>query len=186
MDQLNNQDLERNFRDREQTRTALARKLETLETRMRDNVEQVKESVRRSTDLRYHVDNRPWTMLGLSVVVGVVAARLLIPERRSFVGRSRYEVEDLLRRGSDSTRKSLQALAENIDLDQYAQHWGVIKKAALGVLASVAGQFARQVVPSILSQIDNFAKEKNLSDSTDRVQEASDRFNDRIRTSSIQ
>src|SRR5512132_4107431 len=99
MDQLNSQDLERNFRDREQTRTALARKLETLETRMRDNIEQVKESVRRSTDLRYHVDQRPWTMVGLSVALGVVAARLLIPQRQSFVQRSRSEVEDLISKG---------------------------------------------------------------------------------------
>ena len=140
MDQLNDQNLERNVQDREQTRTALARKLETLETRMRDNIEQVKESVRRSTDLRYQVDKRPWTMVGLSVAFGVIAGRLLISQRRSFARRSGSELEDLIQKGSESTRRSFQSLAENINLDQYAQHWSVIKKASLGVLASLAGE----------------------------------------------
>jgi ElaB/YqjD/DUF883 family membrane-anchored ribosome-binding protein len=180
MDQLNNQDLERNFRDREQTRTALARKLETLETRMRDNIEQVKESVRRSTDLRYHVDKRPWTMIGLSIALGVVAGRLVFPPRQSFAERSRSEVEDLIRKGSETTRKSFQALAENINLDQYAQHWGVIKKASLGVLASLAGEFARQVMPAIMAQLDNYSKNKNFSDYPERVQEATNHANERI------
>lgn len=181
MDQLNNQDLERNFRDREQTRTALAHKLETLETRMRNNIEQVKESVRRSTDLRYHVDKRPWTMVGLSVVLGVVAGRLLIPQRQqSFAERSRSEVEDLIRKGSETTRKSFQALAENINLDQYAQHWGVIKKASLGVLASLAGEFARQVMPAILSQIDSYSKGKTFEDSREKVHEATHQVNNRV------
>ena len=187
MAELDNQDLARNFRDREQTRVALAQKLETLETRMRDNIEQVKESVRRSTDLRYQVERRPWTMIGLSVGLGMIAARLLIPQRQSFVARSRSDVEDLIRRGSDSTRKSLQALAENIDLDQYAQHWGVLKKAALGVLASVASQVVRQVVPTIVSQFESYTKDVNLKDSIDRARDdVSDRINDRVRASSIQ
>ena len=155
---------------------------------MRDNIEQVKESVRRSTDLRYHVDRRPWTMIGLSVGLGMIAARLLMPQRQSFAARSRSDVEDLIRRGSDTTRKSLQSLAENMDLDQYAQHWGVIKKAALGVLASVASQFARQVVPSIVSQFESYSKDRNINvtDSMDRARDASDRVNDRVRSSSIQ
>jgi hypothetical protein len=150
---------------------------------MRDNIEQVKESVRRSTDLRYHVDKRPWTMVGLSVALGVVAARLLIPQRQSFVQRSRSEVEDLISKGSESTRRSLQSLAENINLDQYAQHWGVIKKASLGVFTSLAAQFARQVMPAILSRIDNYSKNKTVEDSIDRVHQASDRIDGRIPSS---
>lgn len=147
---------------------------------MRDNIEQVKESVRRSTDLRYQVDKRPWTMVGLSVVLGVIAGRVLIPQRQSFAGRSRSEVEDLIRKGSESTRKSLQALAENINLDQYAQHWGVIKKASLGVLASLAAEFGRQVMPAILSQIDSYSKGKTFDDSREQVREASHQVSNRV------
>ena len=149
---------------------------------MRDNIEQVKDSVRRSTDLRYQVDKRPWTMVGLSVVVGVVAARLLIPPRRSFAQRSASELENLIQKGSESTRKSFQSLADNINLDQYAQQWSVIKKASLGALVSLAGEFARQVMPALVSQIDSYSKSKTVDDSRESIQQATKQVNDRIQS----
>ena len=182
MDQLKDQDLERNVRDREQTRNALAQKLETLENRMHDNIEQVKDSVRRSTDLRYQVDKRPWTMVGLSVVFGVVAGRLLIPHRRSFAQRSASELEDLIQKGSESTRRSFQSLAENINLDQYAQQWSVIKSASLGVLASLAGEFARQVMPAVVSKIDSYSRSKTVDDFREASQQATKQVNDQVQS----
>ena len=121
MDHVNNQDIERNLQDREQTRKALTQKLETLETRMRDNIEKVKQSVRNSTDLKYQVGKRPWVMFGLSIVLGSVAGRILMGNRRSATVRSRPPVEDNIRKGSDSIWTSIGKLATNMNLDQYSQ-----------------------------------------------------------------
>lgn len=183
MDLINNQDIERNLEDREQTRQALARKLETLETRMRDNIEQVKESVRHSTDLKYHVGKRPWVLFGLSVALGSVAGRMLMGNRQSFSARSRSEVEDLIRKGSDSTRKSFETLAANINLDPYAKHLSVIKNASIGAMTSIAAELARHVVPAILTQIDKYSKSKNFNGTTEKVREADDQIKDRFRSS---
>jgi len=149
---------------------------------MRDSIEQVKESLRRSTDLRYQVDKRPWTMVGLSVAFGVIARHFLIPQRPSFARRSGSEVQDLIQKGSESTRKSVQSLAENINLDQYAQHWSVIKKVSLGVLASLAGEFARQVMPAIVSQIETSSKGLKCDDSREPSRQATNQVNDRVRS----
>ena len=65
MDSLFNQNLE----NREETRAALTHKLESLEVRLREGVENVKEAVKRSTDVPYQVNKRPWQMFGLSVAV---------------------------------------------------------------------------------------------------------------------
>ena len=72
MDPLINQNLE----NREETRAALSHKLESLELRLRESVENVKEAVKRSTDVPYQVSKRPWQMFGLSVAVGCAFGRL--------------------------------------------------------------------------------------------------------------
>lgn len=183
MDHINNQDIERNLKDREQTRKALTQKLVTLETRVHDNIEQVKESVRHSTDLKYQVGKRPWVMFGLSVVLGSVAGRLFMGNRQSLSARSRSEVEDILHKASDAPSKSLKALAENINLDPHGKHFSVIKNASIGAMTSLAVELARRVVPAILTQIDNYSKSKNFNNTTERVREADDQFKDRFRTS---
>ncbi len=183
MDHINNQDLERNLKDREQTRKALAQKLETLETRMHDNIEQVKDSVRHSTDLKYQVGKRPWVMFGLSVVLGGVAGRLFMGNRQSLSARSRSEVEDILHKASDSPSKSFKTLPENINLDQYGKPFSVIKNASIGAMTSMAVELARRVVPAILTQIDNYSKSKNFNNTTEKVREADDQIKDRVRTS---
>ena len=183
MDHINNQDIERNLEDREQTRKALAQKVETLETRMRDNIEQVKESVRHSTDLKYQVGKHPWVMFGLSVVVGGVAGRLFMGNRQLLSARSRSEVADILHNASAAPSKSFKTLAENINLDQYGKHFSVVKNASIGAMTSLAVEMARRVVPAILTQIDNYSKSKNFSSTTERVREADDQFKDRFRTS---
>src|SRR5262250_955480 len=72
MDQFINQNLE----DREQTRAALTHKLEALELRLRDSIGKVKTTVRRSTDVPYQVRQRPWTMFGISMLLGCAVGRL--------------------------------------------------------------------------------------------------------------
>jgi hypothetical protein len=43
---------------------------------VRDRVEEAKTKVKQSFDVRYHVDQRPWQMLGLSVLTGVLLGRM--------------------------------------------------------------------------------------------------------------
>jgi len=154
-----------------------------LETRMRSNIEQVKESVRHSTDLKYQVGKRPWAMFGLSVMLGSVAGRLLIGNRQFFSARSQSEVENIIRQGSDSTRKSVDILAENLNLDQYAKRLSVVKNASIGAIASIASELARHVVPAILKQIDKYSKSKKGDTTTEKVREAGEQIRDRFRTS---
>ena len=150
---------------------------------MHDNIEQVKESVRHSTDLKYQVGKRPWVMFGLSVLLGSVAGRLFMGNRVSLNARSRSEVEDILHNASAAPSKSFKTLAENINLDRYGKHFSVVKNASIGAMTSLAVELARRVVPAILTQIDNYSKSKNFNNTTERVREADDQFNDRFRTS---
>lgn len=183
MDHINNQDIERNLKDREQARKALTQKLETLETRMHDNIEQVKESVRHSTDLKYQVGKRPWVMFGLSIVVGSVAGRILMGNRRSATVRSRPRVEDNIRKGSDSIWTSLGNLATTINLDQYSKHWSGLKNASIGAVASIATEVTRQLVSAIFTQFDKVSKSKSFNNTSEEVREADDQIKDRFRTS---
>jgi hypothetical protein len=67
-------------------RVALTEKLEMLEDRVRGTVAEAKTAVRQSVDLNYHVRQRPWLMMGLSVFVGYTLGRL-------FGGRGNGRVE---------------------------------------------------------------------------------------------
>ncbi|MEO6163324.1 MAG: hypothetical protein ABIP88_04205 [Candidatus Binatia bacterium] len=183
MDHIDSQDIARNLAHREQTREALARKLETLETRMLDTIEQVKESVRQSTDLKYQVSKRPWVMFGLSVVVGSLAGRLFMSRRQSFSARSLLEIEDIIRKASDSTRKSFDTLGENINLDQYAKNFSVLKNASISAMTSIAAEVARRVVPAIITQIDKYSKSKNFNSASKKVRDADDQIKDRFSAS---
>jgi len=60
-------------RDIEHTRVALANKIETLDEQVRGKIEGVKHTV----DLSYQVQQRPWSLLGASVVVGFMLERML-------------------------------------------------------------------------------------------------------------
>ena len=178
MDHINTQDIERNFKDREQIRKALAQKVEMLETRMRDNVAEIKESVRNSTDLKYQVGQRPWVMFGLSVLLGSVVGRLLLGNRQSSVARSRPEVEDIIRKGSDSTRAGFENSSANINLDQYGKHLSELKNAAVGALTSIFVQLARHVVPVIVTQIEKISKSWSFNSTTEKVRQADEQIND--------
>ena len=118
MDPLINQNLE----NREETRAALTHKLESLELRLRESVENVKEAVKRSTDVPYQVNKRPWQMFGLSVAVGCAVGRLF--------GNGNAEV-----RPGDSRSKARPVSADNDTIrnaDPYPQQLSVVKGATIG------------------------------------------------------
>ena len=130
MDQLFNKNLEQ----REQTRAALAEKLELLQNRLEDSVEQVKTAVRRTTDVKYQVSQRPWVMMGLSVFAGRIVGGLLGG------GKKRRR-----RRGSART-----GLAR-----EYGEQRNVVKGAAIGALTSLMSELARKAIPVVVRRMES-------------------------------
>jgi hypothetical protein len=157
MDPLINQNLE----NREETRAALTHKLEALELRLRESVESVKEAVKRSTDVPYQVNKRPWQMFGLSIAVGCAVGRLL----------SNGSAES---RPGDSRSKARPVSAETGTIrngDPYPQQLSVIKGATIGAVATILSELARQVIPTFLAQLENYSQNKPMSEPRNRANE---------------
>lgn len=62
--------------DRERARAAVSEKIDLLERTVWDTVEDVKNKVKQNFDIRYHVQQRPWQMIGLSIAVGYLLGRM--------------------------------------------------------------------------------------------------------------
>jgi len=132
MDQIITQNLE----ERERTRAALTYKLEVVEDRLRENIENVRETIRHSTDLRYQVSRRPWQMVGLSVLVGCA-------------------LRGLLRRGRRRPRTAEQTLRNNVALDPLAQQRSVVKGATIAAIASIVNETARHLIPFLVRRLEH-------------------------------
>jgi len=130
MDQLINQNLE----ERERTRAALARKLELLESRLRENIEDVRNAVRHSLDWRYQLNKRPWAMLGASLLIGAGLGAKVNSRRQ----RARYRA----------------ALSNNVLAEPAARQIGVIRTAIIGAIASVTSEAARHIIPTIVKRLE--------------------------------
>ena len=157
MDPLINQNLE----NREETRAALTQKLEALELRLRESVANVKEAVRRSTDVPYQVNKRPWQMFGLSVAVGCAVGRLF--------SNGSAEVEP-----GDRRSKEIPVSADNgtfRNADPHPPQLSVVKGATIGAIASILGELARQVGPTLLAQLEHYSQNKPTSEPRNRANE---------------
>jgi len=151
MDQLINQNLE----EREQTRAALTHKLETLELRLRDSIDKVKETIKKSVDVPYQVKQRPWTMFGLSLLLGCAAGRLATrkgaePRRSDTAAKLTKTVEQ----GIDSVDQMVRKIG-NVD---YTNQLSVVKGATLGAMASLLSELARRAVPTFLAQVEKYSQ----------------------------
>src|ERR1700751_1522808 len=104
------QDITQNLEERERTRAALTYKLELLEDRLQERIENVRDAIRHITDVRYQVSRRPWRMLGLSVFVG-------------------YALSGLLRRGHRRSRLRYRAVRNTATVDPLVQQRSVMKGA---------------------------------------------------------
>ena len=148
MDPLITQNLE----NREETRAALTHKLESLEVRLRESVENVKEAVKRSTDVPYQVNKRPWQMFGLSVAVGCAVGRLF--------GNGRAEV------GLKASRSKPRPVSANNDTirnaDPYPQQLSVVKGATIGGDRFDPGRARASSWPNIFGSVGKlFPKQTN-------------------------
>ncbi len=64
-------------REIESTRAGMVEKISALEARMDGAIEEMKHWV----NPKYHVEHRPWLMMGVSLVAGYLTSRLIFPRR---------------------------------------------------------------------------------------------------------
>jgi ElaB/YqjD/DUF883 family membrane-anchored ribosome-binding protein len=153
MDQLINQNLE----EREQTRAALTHKLETLELRLRDSIDKVKETVKKSVDVPYQVKQRPWTMFGLSLLLGCAAGRLAT---RKGTEPRRSDTAAKLTKTAEQGIDSVDQMVRKIGNVDYTNQLSVVKGATLGAMASLLSELARRAVPTFLAQVEKYSQSK--------------------------
>jgi len=169
MDQSINQNLE----EREQTRAALTHKLETLELRLRESIDQVKDTIKKSTDVSYQVRQRPWTMFGLSMLLGCVVRRMATC--RSAETR-RSDAAAQLARTAEQGIDSVDQMVRKIGSVDYANQLSIVKGATIGAMASLLSELARRVVPTFLDQVEKYSQGKadrqSLRKQTGRMVEA--------------
>ena len=146
MDQFINQNIE----ERKEARAALIQKVELLETRLRDSVENVKRTIKRGTDLPYQVRKRPWKMFGLAVAVGGVIGH------RWNCSRPEKSGEGIVR-----ANKNSRMIGSG---DWHAQQVSVLKGATIGAIATIVGELARNALPPILAHLERYAKSKTDTD----------------------
>src|SRR6266403_6149798 len=79
-------------REIEHTQAAMAEKLEMLEERARETVEEAKVAVKQTVDVHHQVDQHPWEMVGASVLVGYMLGH--ITSGRSTSSRERILILD--------------------------------------------------------------------------------------------
>jgi hypothetical protein len=138
----------------------MTEKFEMLEERVRDTVEDAKNTVKRSVDLRYHVAQRPWKMVGMSIAAGYVLGRLTF--RPSTMARTRGVSSYGPNKASEFATASPYKAASTVNgepkksaniLEEYKDELAILKGAAVGALVSVIQNLIKQVVPAVASRV---------------------------------
>ncbi|MGE0826808.1 MAG: hypothetical protein AB7G75_34980 [Candidatus Binatia bacterium] len=145
----------------ETTRKALTDKIEMLETRTQETVENTKTKIKQTFDLSYHVNQRPWAMMGVAVAVGYALQRLNAPAQtrnRSTDDASPYYDTESLHRPYGRERTELPPSAGKAQggnhtgsafLDQFHGEFSLLKGAAVGAVASLVRDFIKQALPDL-------------------------------------
>lgn len=132
--------IERGRQDVADTSSAIAAKLAILEHRVQETVDAVKHKV----DFHYQVKQRPWLMVGGSLLVGYALGR-----RR---GRSSTTTE--MSRVSSARAQLPQSVASQAT-SQAQDHLASFKGAALAAITSTLWAMAKQVLLPAVRQVDD-------------------------------
>lgn len=124
-------EIEKGRQDIADTRLALTEKLAILEDRVQDTVEAVKHTV----DLHYQVNQRPWLMMGASLLVGYTLGRR---------GRVSSTTSDTSREPSPRDQPP-HSIASEVT-SQVKDNLASIKVAAMGAVISTLWAMAKQVL----------------------------------------
>jgi len=156
------------------TRSALAEKIELLEDQMKDKVENAKATVEETIDgikqkvettvgnvkqnlsLSYQVQQHPWTMVGASVATGILVGRHFSRNRDGY----RYAPAVRPSSASDfESRPLLQALPPrpsflNTLAEDFKPEIQTIKGLAVGMAITKLGEVVKKNFPSLSEMVD--------------------------------
>jgi ElaB/YqjD/DUF883 family membrane-anchored ribosome-binding protein len=136
---------------REETRAALTEKIEMLEQRVRDSVEDAAAAVKRTVDVDYQINHHPWRMFGLSLFFGYVAG-LMLP--------ARFETKNRL------AKKFVQARQRPEHTDK-GDEISIIKAAMVGAMTGLIHDIVREGLPVLASYLNEKAKNTNFNRPTE-------------------
>lgn len=150
--------------DMQETRAALADKLETLQQRVACTVEQTVESVqdavqtaKRSLDLSYQVEQRPWAMVGAAFLAGTVVG-FLTNKARPPAATEQPETPSRPRKHSVATgngrsdERRTQTRSESPGL--FTEELQKLKGIAVGVGMALARDWLKEAAPGLTQQIE--------------------------------
>jgi len=140
-----NQETTQIRQDIETTREALTQKLTMLEERARSAVQNAKETVQQATDVNHHVDQRPWTTMGIAVLTGYVAGRLF---------------------SSDSDKKQPGSAGSS---GRFQEELSLIKGAAMGAVFGLLSDLLRQALPHLGAYLRTNEPQSVIVHSTDNI-----------------
>jgi len=148
--------------DIEATRTAMAEKLEMLEERTQETVENAKTAVAHTVDFNYQVTQRPWTVVGMAILAGYALRRIVTPTSPHKNERRVVIIEAPIDRGSDvkqptpqtephaPARASQAHGQETLDgiWGQHKEAVALIKGAAMSAVVGLVQEMVKQAMPS--------------------------------------
>lgn len=169
--------------DIEDTRAAMTEKIELLEERVRETVEGAKTKVKHAVDLSYHVEQRPWQMMGLSIVTGYLLGRMtaspapvLRSNGRGLWGTAPSEETQAKEPPSRSTQPFVSAPSSAPAPKARGNWWAayqdeldMLKGAAVGAVAGFVRDMIRQSVPALAPYLKPSASDKGSGQTTAAV-----------------
>jgi ElaB/YqjD/DUF883 family membrane-anchored ribosome-binding protein len=132
---------------REETRAALTEKIEMLEQRVRDSVEDAAAAVKRTVDIDYQINHHPWRTLGLSLFFGYVAGSI-------FPARSKTK---------NHLAKEFVQPRQRLERFENGDEISIIKAAMVGAMTGLIHDIVKEGVPVLASYLNEKAKNSNLS-----------------------
>ena len=150
--------------DIEQTRASLDTKLDMLQSKASEAVDQTKQLF----DVNHQVNERPWLALGAALLAGYVVGNLGGGENDApsynVANRSQTGAAYDYNQHADSGPSTMDTIKEK-GRDFFAQfddEIDMLKAAAMGALTTFVRDAASEAVPGLRSQIDRVMKERGM------------------------
>lgn len=169
------------------TRSAMADKMEALEDRVMDTVQSAQEtvddsiqiasdtvaSVKRTFDIKHHVEQHPWTMVGGSILAGLALGSLFLSVRQRTRPAPRQGDEGRLRRPGSAPFSIPQGGNGNSDsadmprfqaapppsrpgvFDRFHEEIDKVRGMAIGYAMGLVRDSIKDAVPQMASQIED-------------------------------
>jgi ElaB/YqjD/DUF883 family membrane-anchored ribosome-binding protein len=142
-------------------RDSMSDKMGQIEDRIRSSVEETGESLKRSVDLRYQVEERPWAMVGGAIVLGYVVGNLSgTPEQALHTPAYRPQVgghpNGQPQHESGPLRGAADLGASLIDdlKEQFSDELALVKTVAISAAVTFLQDAIRESFPSLADKLD--------------------------------